>query len=347
MKARAYDHPEVVRLRKRIQSLEAHGLPYDHPRIEAIRSRIRALQIDSFGSYPQAEAKNRQTNSLLQTAIQLMIELPKEFRPLTEPVYQEASVGEWRIIKRPYGKNIRQRKRCVGYWSNDSVVKSRYSWTLFKEERVWMSLTPMELESQGYHARLAHGRVVVAGLGMGAVVSTLLTNPRVSHITVIEQDAHVIELLKKSAVWFTESPRLEIENMNALDYVPAITPDTFIADIWPMLGADEAVTQMKLMQANIEAKTIGWWGQEIDLVTHLKNKGYYPPITVEHVKEFEQFMGVPLIGASHPRYKDMVLAAVLTLSGVVLSKSAAKGDREAQFALNQIDALNALGGMLL
>ena len=46
MKARAYDHPEVVRLRKRIQSLEAHGLPYDHPRIEAIRSKIRALQID-------------------------------------------------------------------------------------------------------------------------------------------------------------------------------------------------------------------------------------------------------------------------------------------------------------
>jgi hypothetical protein len=103
--------------------------------------------------------------------------LPKEFRPLVCPPLQAAEAGPWRIFRGPPTDSL-----IAAYFTNGAPMPTDF-WVLQKNGAVMMSLTPVELQSQGYDARVAKGKVLVAGLGMGAVVYNLLKNPAVTAIT--------------------------------------------------------------------------------------------------------------------------------------------------------------------
>lgn len=78
-----------------------------------------------------------------------------------------------------------------------------------------MSDTPSEIAEHAHAFEHATGEVLITGLGLGVLVSALLTKPDVTHITVVEIDRDVIAL---TAPYYANEPRVDIVNYDALAY---------------------------------------------------------------------------------------------------------------------------------
>jgi len=239
---------------------------------------------------------------------------PKEFRPLVPPPYAPAAVGRWSIAEAP----PERRRHVLGYFRNRLPMPDR-NWCLRRGGEVWMSQTPMELESQGYHARMAAGHVLVCGLGMGTLVYNLLRNPKVERVSVLEKELDVVRLLEAAAPWFKEErfrtgSRLSVRVCDALEFVPgkvfrAGNPDLLLVDVWRRLGEDGTEADVLKIQANVRAERVGWWGQELDLVSWLQANGNRLPLTGGDVARWQAHLGFKVLGAEHPYYPALALAA--------------------------------------
>src|SRR5688572_9384758 len=82
---------------------------------------------------------------------------------LFRPVYRPMQGGRWRLDVTPM---------CMapGYWSGPQLVTDMAALVRIEDEgrsiRTWMSITPLEIQSQGLGCRAAFGHTVVMGLGM-------------------------------------------------------------------------------------------------------------------------------------------------------------------------------------
>ena len=240
--------------------------------------------------------------------------LPKEFTPLITPQYKTASLEDWSLFQ----CNAQNHPRKVLAYYRNNVDLPRNYWVLTQNETVWMSLTPMELESQGYHGRMATGHVVVAGLGMGALVHHLLNyNSKVTKVTVVETNPKVVEILALATDWFVPGKRLEVVIGDARQFVPNQTIDTLIVDIWPGLGQPNAASDVQAIQNNVRAKIVGWWGQELSLVSFWHDSGGCLPLTHEILRNHEKSVGFPILGYKHPLYKKLAFVAALNVATVM------------------------------
>ena len=252
------------------------------------------------------------------------------FKPLTIPKFEPGVCGNWTL------KSFQLSPPVIGYFGL-CLDPVKENWALLKHagtrsEKCWMSLTPMELESQGYHANLAHGHVVVCGLGMGVLVWNLLNNPKVTHVTVIEKDRNIGRLFKRirtiddegwTRVGYNEPSgltKLDVVHSSALkpskwcmDYVKLKPADVLIVDIWPSLGSDKALPDVKKIQSWVNAKKVAWWGQEFDICDHMVARKKFPPITGDDIAEFENHHGFKLLpGEVGDLYGPMVERALIT-----------------------------------
>lgn len=67
--------------------------------------------------------------------------------------------------------------------------------TRLMEEGLWMSDTPLEAESLASAVELAHGDVLVAGLGLGFLPFVLEASPTVTSIDIVELRPEIIDLV--------------------------------------------------------------------------------------------------------------------------------------------------------
>jgi hypothetical protein len=86
------------------------------------------------------------------------------------PVYRTGRVGEWEL-KRRFQPVLR------GYFRGLQACAENY--LLIRKDRVWMSLSPVEIESLAPHVPHMRGHVVIAGLGMGLAPHNALLRPTV------------------------------------------------------------------------------------------------------------------------------------------------------------------------
>lgn len=63
---------------------------------------------------------------------------------------------------------------------------------LTQKFHLWMSLTPMEVYTQRSGVRRAKGRVLICGLGMGWMARRVLDREKVTSVTIVERDEHVL-----------------------------------------------------------------------------------------------------------------------------------------------------------
>lgn len=134
-------------------------------------------------------------------------------------------------------------------------------------DNLMMSDTPMERRSNWEIRRAAHGRVLIAGLGIGMILHPILDPkrtsrrfnaweqlPSVEHVTVIENNLHVIKLVKPSLERY--GGRLEIIHASIFDVDPKVFLtagnggkfDTVYFDIWPTCSQDNLPEIAKLHQ---------------------------------------------------------------------------------------------------
>lgn len=88
--------------------------------------------------------------------------------------------------------------------------------TMHKEPpgEVVMEDTPFELKTHLGFVIQAYGKVLVTGLGLGCVTRGLLTNPKVEHVTVIENSPDVLNLVQP----YMPTDRLTIIEAEALEW---------------------------------------------------------------------------------------------------------------------------------
>lgn len=219
------------------------------------------------------------------------------------PTYQPFDGDRWTL-------RIADIVLCQGYWSPARLVTGMAALLRNQdgELRTWMSLTPMEMESQELGCRHASGHVVVMGLGMGWAAANAALNPAVTRVTVVERDPEVIEVVGQSGV-FGQVPAgaapITVIAGDAYAFTPDAPVDTLLADIWlPLFGA-ERDQEVRRMRANTGARRVYFWGQEMVIAHRARRAGLAP--TRETVAGIIADMDLPLIGpAERPDYPELI-----------------------------------------
>lgn len=181
------------------------------------------------------------------------------------PRYQETRVGCWKLTRSGF---CLDRGYYSGLWGVYGMpVLMRNSSGNGENWETWMSLSPHEIESQELGCRYAFGHTVVMGLGMGWVAVNIALNPAVHQVTVIECDAEVIDLFHHSRALdglpAAITDKIRIVRADAMQWLPDEAVDFLYADIWLGLEEPQTLDDVRRMQANVQADTICFWGQEL------------------------------------------------------------------------------------
>lgn len=123
-----------------------------------------------------------------------------------------------------------------------------------------MSDTPAEVNEHMHAWNYAHGNVLITGLGLGVLVSGLLTRESVEHITVVEIDRDVIAL---TGHYYADHPKVTIVNADAVRYAEELAlasddPPMFDYawhDIWSHI-ADRNLEDDALAEHGISYRTM-------------------------------------------------------------------------------------------
>lgn len=208
------------------------------------------------------------------------------------PEYKEGINGNWKISYSNIGFD---RGYFTGTWMYQNLpVLSRRKGSDTGWE-TWMSLSPYELESQELCCRYAYGKVVIMGLGMGWVAINAALNSDVKSVTVIERDPEVIELFR-TTINFAAIPNRAMEKItvvlaDALTWQPSEQIDFLYADIWLHIDEKETVEQAEIMQQNINAQTIYFWGQEFPIYRAAQAN----LLNQENIQQAVKQIGLPLL----------------------------------------------------
>lgn len=172
-----------------------------------------------------------------------------------------------------------------GYFSG--VVPCPPNPVLTHHGEVFMSVTPLELESHWIPFSEASGNVVIAGLGMAMIVINLLHRGKCDSIVVLEHSQALIDALPNLLEGYTRELWNEAVDAGELTIIKADCKadlpldkiakafgcanyavdvcDYFYADIWPTIGTDEAVEDTQHMCAQLMPAEAYFWGQELTL----------------------------------------------------------------------------------
>lgn len=118
-----------------------------------------------------------------------------------------------------------------------------------------MSDTQMERRTNREFLRQAHGRVLVAGLGIGLILHAVLKKREVTSVTVLEKYADVVKLVAPTLSKF--SRKLDIITTDVHDYAPptGVKFNTVYFDIWPTISTDN-LPEMGRLQKRAHASWI-------------------------------------------------------------------------------------------
>lgn len=231
-----------------------------------------------------------------------MTELERFDTRLFLPRYRPARSGAWEM--RIGGPLLAQ-----GYWSPAKLVMEVPA--LFRGEELWMSLSPLEIESAEIGIRLARGHVAVFGLGMGWAAAATAMNPAVDRVTVVERDSDVLAL-HDALDLFSQLPglaraKLTLVEGDAYEWRPDAPVDLLMPDIWLPLVNDGRLDEVQEMQANVAAASVYFWGQELEIARHAVAGGR--ALDAEGIAGAVADSGLPLIGMEWPDYPALVTKA--------------------------------------
>ncbi len=223
---------------------------------------------------------------------------------LFRPAYRPWRGDRWEILLAPMAL-------CKGYWSDTMLVTDMAGLIRHDDDkpRTWMSITPMEIESQEIGCRSATGHTLVMGMGMGWAVANTALRPEVTRVTVVEFDAEVIAVNAAMDVLGQLPPdaaaKVTVIQGDALSYVPDEPVDLLMPDIWQPLYDDGRLEQVRRMWANTGAARVYYWGQELDIAQRARRLGL--PLDGPTVARIVEETGLPLVGpAEIPNYPDLI-----------------------------------------
>ncbi len=115
-----------------------------------------------------------------------------------------------------------------------SYFKESFSFlALAKNNNVWMSITPHEINTMQESIDIVKGQVIVAGLGLGYYPFMVSNKNNVDKVTVLEKDREIIDLFNKNLLpLFPNKNKIEIIYTDAFDYLKNNKADYYFVDLW-------------------------------------------------------------------------------------------------------------------
>jgi len=129
---------------------------------------------------------------------------------------------------------------------------------LIINKELMMSDTPMERISNSEIVKRANGRVLIAGLGLGMIINSIMMKKEVAEIVVVENNRDVIDLVGDKF----ENNKVRIINENIFDFKTTEKFDVIYFDIWAKISTDNLVDIKKLhnkFKNNVNRKNKNWY----------------------------------------------------------------------------------------
>jgi hypothetical protein len=115
------------------------------------------------------------------------------------------------------------------------VIRQPREWD---HDRVWMSLTPMEVFSLRPGTRLAKGHTVIAGLGMGHQLIDVTNKRNVREVTLVEKEQGLVDwVLPRIEKHLGQAP-VEVIVGDAYDALKTLEADVALIDIFSSYGGN-------------------------------------------------------------------------------------------------------------
>ena len=219
------------------------------------------------------------------------------------PHYRAVSSGPWTLSVVPMAA-------ARGYWGDvhrldGSVILKG---PCVEGTQSWMSLLPSEMESQEIGLRAAYGHTVVFGMGMGWLTANLALRAEVDRVTVVERDADILQIIEACEVLQHLPPesqsKIHIVQADALEWVPDRPVDSLQADIWRRIYEPQKLDDVRRMQANVQAKSIYYWGQEMDIWKLAMGHSALDWPSIRHI--VTDRIALPLILPDWPDYPEKI-----------------------------------------
>lgn len=126
------------------------------------------------------------------------------------------------------------------------------------KEAPWMSLTPAEILTLREGTRLAKGRVVIGGLGLGHQLIEVGKRFQVKEIVLVERSQELVDFYLPRIRPLVKK-KLTVLVGDAHEILPTLTADVALIDIFPAYGGNEAATR-ELARRSPKIKKMWGWG---------------------------------------------------------------------------------------
>ncbi len=201
-----------------------------------------------------------------------------------DPFYQnvhlpEKKRGEWQLTHQcyqPYEMFCYDDTRalpdgrelpCIGYFTEKFTYPA-----VLQQGRLWMAITPNEVETMRADIEAAHGNILVLGLGLGYYAYMTARMEQVEQVTVVELDRDVIRLFEEELLpQFPNREKIRVIHADAFEYVEKVAKqehyDFVYADIWhDVLDGTPMYLRFRALEQHIPGAEWRYWVEKSMLI---------------------------------------------------------------------------------
>lgn len=124
-------------------------------------------------------------------------------------------------------------------------------------EAPWMSLTPAEILTLREGTKLAKGRVVIGGLGLGHQLIEVSKRLQVKEIVLVELSQELVDFYLPRVLPLVKK-RLTVLVGDAYQIIPTLSADVALLDMFPAYGGNEPATRALAARSPKIKKMWGW-----------------------------------------------------------------------------------------
>ena len=205
-------------------------------------------------------------------------------------------------LKKPYEKNgvkvIMQRivGRCDDYLNKNFRVgkDDLLVPTLFVYNKLWMSITCMEVQSAFLPVRRAGGDCATAGCGLGYYVLKLMANDKVDTIDVYELDSRVVEFFTSTFSNRTGFDKVNFIAGDVREQMRGKVYDHVFMDIYQTMMPNEVIDDYRLFTAENVIQNYNWWCQEKAILAGLVDFELHPGLELDEATYFKTWQDTPV-----------------------------------------------------